>query len=50
MPYRLRGKVIEVKRTSGWVPFKAHRSKELAQKHLRALNQNVRHMRPRKRR
>ena len=42
--------MIEIKRASGWVPFKAHRSKELAQKHLRALKQNVRHMRPRKRR
>ncbi len=43
MPYRIRGKAVEVSRPKGWVTIKVHRSKEMAQKHLAALKQNVRH-------
>jgi len=43
MPYRIRGKTVEVSRPKGWTPLKTHRSKEMAQKHLAALKSNVKH-------
>jgi hypothetical protein len=50
MPYRLRGNTVEVSRSKGWTPLKTHRSKEMAQKHLAALQANVKHTTPKKRR
>jgi hypothetical protein len=49
VPYRIRGKVVEVSRPGGWVTLKAHRSEEMAKKHIAALKSNVRHTTPRKR-
>jgi len=42
MPYRLKGKCVQVKRTVGWVNLKCHDTQEEAQAHLSALNLNVR--------
>jgi|TARA_R110000751_G_scaffold75710_1_gene152384 hypothetical protein len=49
MPYRIRGKEVEMSRPEGWVVLKAHRSEAMAKKHLAALQANVRHTTPRKR-
>jgi hypothetical protein len=43
MPYRLRGKRIEVKRPQGWRTLKTHRTLQAAKRHLKALKANVKH-------
>jgi hypothetical protein len=41
MPYRLRGKCVQVKRDSGWEQLKCHPTRAKALKHLVALKINV---------
>lgn len=43
MPYRRRGKIVQVKRSGRWVTLKVHKSIAAAIKHLRALHANVKH-------
>jgi len=43
MPYRIRGKAVEVSRPKGWVTIKVHRTPKMAQNHLAALKKNDRH-------
>jgi|GEM_PF-3474073 hypothetical protein len=50
MPYRVKGKTVEVSRPKGWTTLKVHSTPAHAKKHLAALNTNVRHTTPRKRR
>jgi len=49
MPYRIRGKTVEVKRSWGWGDLKTHPTAEKARKHLTALKRNVGHSTPKKR-
>lgn len=42
MPYRARGKVVEVKRKDRWMPLKRHKTVRAAKAHAAALNINVR--------
>tara|TARA_B100000949_G_scaffold220149_1_gene219883 strand:- start:657 stop:809 length:153 start_codon:yes stop_codon:yes gene_type:complete len=49
MPYRIDGNTVEVLRSDGWKTLKTHRSKKLAERHLKALKLNVKHTTPRKR-
>ena len=50
MPYRVKGNAVEVTRPKGWTTLKTHSTPAHAKKHLAALNTNVRHTTPRKRR
>jgi len=43
VPYRLRGKTVEVKRPGGWKKLKAHPTVKAAMQHLHALRANVKH-------
>jgi len=43
MPYRVKGKTVEVSRPKGWTTLKAHSTEGKAKKHLTALNMNVKH-------
>ena len=43
MPYRVKGKTVEVSRPKGWVTLKVHSTPAHAKKHLTALNMNVKH-------
>jgi|TARA_R110000751_G_scaffold99969_1_gene193558 hypothetical protein len=43
MPYRVKGKTVEVSRPKGWVTLKVHSTPAHAKKHLAALNMNVKH-------
>ena len=43
MPYRVKGKTVEVSRPKGWVTLKVHSTPAHAKKHLAALNINVKH-------
>jgi hypothetical protein len=49
MPYRVRGKTVEVSRPKGWVTLEVHSTPAHAKKHLAALQANVRHTTPKKR-
>jgi len=42
MPYRLKGKAVQVQRKSGvWHTLKTHKTLNMARKHLRALKINT---------
>jgi hypothetical protein len=42
MPYRLKGKAVQVQRKSGvWHTLKSHKTMNMAKKHLKALRINV---------
>ena len=43
MPYRVKGKTVEVSRPKGWTTLKTHSTEAHAKKHLAALNMNVKH-------
>ncbi len=43
MPYRARGRVVQVLRNGRWVTLKVHPTPEKARRHAAALNINVRH-------
>lgn len=43
MPYRRKGKRVQVKRNGKWVTLKTHVSVEKAKRHERALRANVKH-------
>jgi hypothetical protein len=44
MPYRLKGKAVQVQRKSGvWHTLKIHSTLNMARKHLQALKANVRY-------
>jgi hypothetical protein len=49
MPYRINDFSVQVLGSDGWKTLKTHRSKKLAERHLRALKLNVKHTNPRKR-
>lgn len=42
MPYRLKGKTVQIKRGGRWVKLKTHPTVRAALRHLRALRINVR--------
>lgn len=50
MPYRRRGKQVQVKKGGAWRTLKTHRTVAQAQAHLAALNINVMGKHHRKRR
>jgi hypothetical protein len=42
MPYRLKGKSVQVERSNGiWRTIKTHKTLKMAQKHLKALRINT---------
>lgn len=43
MPYRLKGRKVQVKKSGKWKTLKQHKTKEKAQKHLAALKANTKH-------
>ncbi len=44
MPYRLKGKCVQVQRKKGnWANLKCHETLNMARKHLRALKANVKY-------
>lgn len=47
MPYRRRGNEVQVQSTAGWKKLKTHKTVKKATAHLRALNMNVSHKKPR---
>lgn len=42
MPYRVRGKTVQVRKAGRWRALKTHGSAAKAKRHARALNANVR--------
>ena len=46
MPYRVRESTVQVQRPSGWKTLKVHKTKQAARKHMKALNANVTHKKP----